>query len=92
MEYTDCYYGCELGPLAQGIFLALLAFVAFLGVRRRAWTFVAALFAVPLAEWFMEGLVSALAAMLAILIGTFVALTVTRTRKGRSADSGLTSA
>ena len=91
MTYTECYI-CELGPFAQGIFLALLAFVAFLGVRRRAWTFGAPLFAVPLAEWFMEALGSALAAMLAVLIGVLVALTVSRTRRGRSADSGLTSA
>jgi hypothetical protein len=91
MEYTECYI-CDYGQFAQLVFLVLLALAALLGVRRRAWTFVAALSVLPLAEWYMEGLGSGLAAMVAILIGTIVALTVSRTRRGRSADSGLTSA
>jgi hypothetical protein len=89
MEYADCYI-CDFGPLGQAVFLVLLVLATFLGVRRRAWTFVAALAALPLLEWYTEGLESGVAAMLAVLIGTLVA--ATRNRKGRSADSGLTSA
>jgi hypothetical protein len=91
MEYTDCYI-CDLGPLAQLLFLALLALVAFVAVRSRVWTLVASLSAVPIAEWYMEGIPSALAAAAAVLIGSLVALMLTRNRKGRSPGSGLTSA
>jgi hypothetical protein len=91
MEYTECY-SCDYSQFAQLVFLVLLAVAAFLAVRGRAWTFVAALSVLPLAEWYMEGLGSGLATIVAILIGALVALTVSRTRSGRSADSGLTSA
>ena len=73
MEYAECYFGCGDPLLMVGLILAAIV-ASFLAVRRRAWTFVAGLIGLPMAEWYLDGAEFALVFCAALLIGGLVGL------------------
>ncbi len=85
MKYVDCYFGCGDPLLTVGLLLAAVV-ATFLGVRRRAWTFVGGLTSLPLAEWYLDGAQLALVVCAALLIGGLAGLAM-REKSKHSASS-----
>jgi len=85
MEYVECYGGCGDQWLTSGL-LAVAVVASFVAVRRRAWPFVSALAGLPLAEWYLDGLLLGLFFLAALLVGGLAGLAMTS--KTRPTSSG----